>query len=172
MRPLFPTALEALLKPSDPQRIAKALSTLQAEFTVARDARHGGYLRQASAVAAYGHFYGLRTALKTSVLLKELAPKAPRRLLDLGAGTLGATIGALHALPSLETVTAYDRAKPAMAWGADHVRSMRPDLELNLHGWDAFKDRRPFPKAGLAIIANVLNEHIRTYARLCGVVLC
>ena len=158
MRPLFPKELASLLTPEQPEPILKALDALQAEFTVARGQRQGGYLRHPAAVHAYGHFYGLRTAVKTSVLLKELQPKGPRRLLDIGAGTLGASLGALHALPSLEEVVALDRSKPAMAWGAERVRSFRPHVQLRTQAWDALKDRRPFPKADLAIIANVLNE--------------
>ncbi len=157
MRPLFPTALTDALKPEDPKGLARALDALQREFTVARTQRRGGYLRHRAAVEAYGHFYGLRTALKTSVLLKELRPQATR-ILDLGAGTLGASLGAVHALESIDTVIAFDRSKQALEWGAEQVTRFRPTVTVKTQAWDALKTAKPFPQADVAIIANLLNE--------------
>lgn len=163
----FPPALEKILRPSKPGTLLEPLRRLQAGFTVDEGRRQGGYLRHPPAVAAYGAFYGLRTATKVHRLLKELQ-LAPESLLDLGAGTLGAALGAVAACPSLTHVHGIDRSRQALHWGSERLLTFSPELKVKTFAGDLLHRKTRFPKVDLVIAANVLDEfrHQRDRQRL------
>ncbi len=153
----FPTALEQLLRPAKPASLLEPLRRLQAGFTVAEDRRRGGYLRHPPAVAAYGAFYGLRTATKVHRLLTELQP-SPTSVLDLGAGTLGAALGAAATCPSIKEVHGIDRSRQALHWGSERLRTFSPQLKIKTFGGDLLHRKTRFPAVDLVLAANVLDE--------------
>ncbi len=163
----FPGSLEKLLRPAKPRALVEALRRLQAGFTVAQDRRQGGYLRHAPAVAAYGAFYGLRTATKVHRLLNELQPR-PRTVLDLGAGTMGAALGALVTCSSIDQVHAIDRSRQALNWGSERLRAHAPNLKIKTFAGDLLHRKTRFPTVDLVLAANVLDEfrHSRDRQRL------
>jgi SAM-dependent methyltransferase len=158
MTNLFPEALIDILKPADPDSLVAALGALQAGFTTGRAKRRGGYLRQREAVAAYGVFYGMRTATKVARIIEELRPRQRRRILDIGCGTLAASLGAVLDHDATESVDAFDRSRHAMAWGREKLLRLRPQLKVRCHPWEALRGAPKFPPADIALVTNLLNE--------------
>ena len=163
----FPSSLEMLLRPKQPGSLLEPLRRLQAGFTVAQDRRQGGYLRHPPAVAAYGAFYGLRTATKVHRLLNELQAR-PQSVLDLGAGTLGGALGAVVACPSIQEVYGIDRSRQALQWGSERLHAHSPDLAIKTFSGDLLHRKTRLPSADLVLAANVLDEfrHARDRQRL------
>ena len=157
MRPLFPDPLLENLRPNGGKNLFHSLEKMQALLHDEQAERRGGYLRHDEEIEAYGRFFGIGTALKASVVLKELRPEGFETVLDLGAGTCAASLGALHALPSLKKVIAMDRSQSAMRWGQDSLRRFRPNVDVETRTWDALKPGK-LPNADLVIIANLLGE--------------
>jgi ribosomal protein RSM22 (predicted rRNA methylase) len=153
---MYPPDLLELLAPKDPTSLFVALDRLQAGFTVDQDQRRGGYLRQPSAVAAYGAFYGLRTATKVAHIVGQLGLQ-PKHMVDVAGGTLGAALGVASVVPGLRRVTGLDRANPALRWGADALRRYRPELQVETRRWELLRGQ-PVPEAELIVMANFLDE--------------
>jgi ribosomal protein RSM22 (predicted rRNA methylase) len=153
---MYPNELLKLLEPEDPSALVEALDRLQAGFTVDQDTRRGGYLRQADAVAAYGAFYGLRTATKVAHIVRELG-LTPEHVVDVAGGTLGAALGVAAAAPGLRRVTGLDRANPALRFGAETLARYRPKLEINTRRWELLRDQT-VPPGDLIVLANFLDE--------------
>lgn len=107
----------------------------------------------------YSSYFGYLTALKFKRAIQELKNRIPMeessfKIYDYGAGSLGASLGAMDALPQLPTrLTAYDRDPKPMLWAADHFsifKKVPPKLV------------RRFPSSGsspaLHLFGNVLTE--------------
>ena len=153
---------------------AGALTALWRGFTVERAGRRQGYLAAASARAAYLLYYTVTTAATTRVALRMAAdagwrPRtatvdAPLRVLDLGAASLGASLGVAAYLPdaAIEVVAldsaagALDDGRAVMATFAGArvgVATARADLR------DAMALRRArLGQFDLVVLANLINE--------------
>ena len=152
---------------------AGALQRLWTGFTVERGARKPGYLAAAPARAAYVLYYTVTTAGSVVAAL-ELArasgwqPRAqdadgPLRVLDLGAGSLGASMGVAAALgPRPLEVTALDGTAAVLADGAAIFEHFAPGVRVRTGRVD-LRDALALSRAkvgrfDLVLCANVLNE--------------
>lgn len=157
-RNLSPAALE--------QRLAEGLKTLNTLLTTAKGDRHADYLNDPRLQLAYLVHHLPMHAAKVALLCCQVLPQRPSgdgtlRLLDLGAGPLSASLGALLCWPGPAQVLAVDRVGSMMRLGQRALQhAVGGGVEVTLQQgnvMDAVKHARAFAPH-VTIMANVLGE--------------
>lgn len=152
---------------------ARALADLSAGFTHDRGGRKAGYLSDARARAAYVLYYtvtsaggvvaALELAAVSGIHPRPAEPGTPLRVLDIGAGSLGASLGvAAHFEGRAIDVTALDGTAAVLADGAELFAEFAPQVRVQTARVD-LRDVHALRKAkvgqfDLVLCANVLNE--------------
>lgn len=152
---------------------ARALADLSAGFTHDRGGRKSGYLSDARARAAYVLYYtvtsaggvvaALELAAASGIHPRPAEPGTPLRVLDLGAGSLGASLGvAAHFEGRAIDVTALDGTAAVLADGAELFGEFAPQVRVQTARVD-LRDVHALRKAkvgqfDVVLCANVLNE--------------
>lgn len=117
------------------RRLASTAGRLSDLFTVERNGDYTTAYEKPLAILAYGNYFLPQTYVRTAFVLDELlqhhgwpAPAAPR-LLDLGAGSGGATRAVLDRLPTTRA-TLVDRSKLALHFAREFLTADRPTHAL------------------------------------------
>ena len=146
-------------------RLAEGLRLLHGQLTRDRARRAKGYLSDPRLQLAYlAHHFPMH-ATKVAVLVSEAMeawtpPPGPLRLLDVGAGPLSATAGAMVALGRPAQTLAVDHVGAMMQLGAQAVRHLSPHTNVTLKVADVsvvpalMAQHQPH----LTVVANVLGE--------------
>lgn len=114
------------------RRLAPFAEALSHLFTKGRSEDFTRAYEKPSSLLAYGNYFLPQTYTRTALVLDELLrlrswnPLAPLRLLDLGAGTGGATRAALDLLPSPAHATLVDQAKLSLAFAREFLSAPPP----------------------------------------------
>jgi len=138
-------------------------------FTTDRADSLKDYFRQAKYKRAYLGYYLPVYAAKIALILKrsqdegliEIDPSGEISMVDIGAGPLTATFGAMLAFQKIDHSTAIDRSESPMRSGRELIREIYPDFKsLKLVSANLFSATRNalHSSPNLAIMAHVLNE--------------
>ena len=148
-------------------RLAESVRELNAQLTTDKGRRANGYLNDPRLQLAYLAHHLPMHAAKTSVLIREVAPARPAAetvcILDVGAGPLSASLGALMAWPGKAEIHGVDRATGMMRMGQDVLGKLAPEARAVLHAASV----REVPalarkvKPHLVVAANVIGELAR-----------
>lgn len=117
------------------RRLAPAAGRLSDLFTVGRQGDFSTAYEKPVSVLAYGNYFLPQTYVRTAFIFHELlehhrwvAPSAPR-LLDLGAGSGGATRAVLDRLPATQA-TLVDRSKLNLSFAREFLTAASPPPAL------------------------------------------